>query len=167
MKTLSSLLLIGLTAFASHSSHAGSVAATINGIDYPTELKNWRVIGNSYRMDNNTQRVILGNDIAIKAARSGKTNPWPEKTILAKLVWKNTAHPQWNTAIVPKEFIHSEIMVKDSIAYKSTGGWGFARWTGTTQKPHGKTKSFAKNCFSCHGSAKNTDFVFTIPATIP
>ena len=147
--------------------HAKSILPTANGIQYPAALKNWRVIASSYRTDNNTQRVILGNSIAIKAARSGNTNPWPKGSTLAKLVWKNTEHPDWKSAIIPGKFIHSEIMIKNAEKYKSTGGWGYARWKGETQQPYGKDKSFTQECLTCHSQVKKSDYVFTIPAKIP
>jgi len=148
-------------------SFAKNVAPAANGIQYPEGLKNWRVIASSYRTDNNTQRVILGNNIAITAARTGKTNPWPKGSTLAKLVWKNKEHAEWSAAIVPGKFIHSEIMIKDSVKYQSTGGWGYARWKGEEQRPYGKNKAFTKECIACHTHVKKNDFVFTIPAIIP
>lgn len=147
--------------------HAENVSPAVNGIQYPVGLKNWRVIASSYRTDNNTQRVILGNTIAINASRSGNIKPWPKGSILAKLVWKNTEHPQWKEAIVPGEFVHSEIMVKDAVKYKTTGGWGYARWKGDTQEPYGKDESFSEECLACHTKVSKSDYVFTIPAKIP
>jgi len=159
-----SLLLIPLI---SNSIQAETVLSTANNIQYPTGLKNWRVIASSYRTDNNTQRVILGNNIAIKASRSGQTNPWPKGAILAKLVWKSSKHPDWPSAIIPGEFVHTEIMLKDSSKYKTTGGWGYARWKGESQQPYGQDKSFAEECLACHTQVKKNDFVFTMPAQIP
>ena len=161
------LLLTGIITITSGMAQSKDILPAPNGIKQPIGLNNWRVIGTSYRTDNNTQRVILGNSIAIKAAKTGLTKPWPEGTILAKLVWKNTEHPQWNAAIVPNEFVHSEIMIKDSTKYKSTAGWGFARWKGLDQQPYGNEQSFEQECFSCHAHAKNSDHVFTIPAKTP
>jgi len=158
---------MGLILIISNHAFSETVATTANDISFPAGLKNWRVIGTSYRKDNNTQRVILGNSIAIKAARSGQIKPWPQGTILAKLVWKNSQHPQWDDAIVPGEFVHSEIMIKDAKKFASTKGWGFARWLGKKQQAYGETASFAEECLSCHTRAKSTNYVFTIPATIP
>ena len=56
---------------------AGLVQAqepTANGIEYPEGWQDWRVIATSHRTDNNTLRVILGND-AVDAARGGVTPP--------------------------------------------------------------------------------------------
>ena len=57
-----------------------------NGIELPKDYKDWRLIAPSYRSDHGSVRAILGNDIAIEAARAGKTNPWPDGAILAKIV---------------------------------------------------------------------------------
>ncbi|RJQ56139.1 MAG: cytochrome P460 [Nitrospiraceae bacterium] len=138
-----------------------------NGITMPEGYKDWRLIAPSHRSDNNTIRAVLGNDIAIKAAREGKTNPWPDGTIFAKLVWKNRAHEKWPAATIPGDFVHAEFMHKDSKKYESTGGWGFARWLGMEQKPYGKDAGFVQECFGCHTPVKDNDYVFTYPVSLP
>lgn len=143
------------------------IPAVANGIELPQAYKDWKVINVSHRTDNQTLRLILGNPIAIQAARSGQINPWPEGSILGKVVWKDSEHPQWQAATVPDGLIHSEFMVKDSKKYAKTGGWGFARWKGMKQIPHGEEASFEQKCFSCHQAAKSTDWVFTQPALLP
>ena len=146
---------------------AGDVAPAPNGITLPENYRDWRVIASSSRIDNNTLRVILGNDIATQAARAGNTNPWPDGTILGKMVWKNTTLKAWEKAVVPGEFVHAEFMFKDAEKWQDTGGWGFARWTGLDQKPYGKDADVVNECFSCHTPVKNNDYVFTHPASIP
>ncbi|WP_221895882.1 cytochrome P460 family protein [Bathymodiolus japonicus methanotrophic gill symbiont] len=87
MRILTLLIILNVLICLPSISHAQNVPEAPNGIAYPQGLTNWRVIGTSLRSDNNTQRVILGNSIAIKAARA-KTDKlvWPKGTILAKLV---------------------------------------------------------------------------------
>jgi len=138
-----------------------------NGIALPEGYKNWAVIGSSHREDNKTLRVILGNDIAMKAAPAGETNPWPDGSILGKLVGKDAVHPQWQKATVPGEFVHAEFMLKDGNQYRDTGGWGFARWKGLDQKPYGEDASFVQECFSCHTPVNGNDYVFTHPSPMP
>ena len=112
-------------------------------------------------------RAILGNDAAIKAARNGKTNPWPDGAVLGKVVWKQTTEENWPTAIAPKEFVHAEFMFKDAKKWASTGGWGYARWKGAELKPYGNDASFAQECVGCHTPVKQRDYVFTTPALMP
>ena len=148
--------------------HAGdAISPAPNGITFPGGYKDWRIISSSHRLDNNTLRVILGNQTAIEAARSGRTNPWPDGAILGKLVWKDSILPSWEKAVVPGEFVHAEFMIKDSKQYQNTGGWGFARWKGMQQEPYGQNASFVNECFGCHIPVKENDYVFTHPSIIP
>ncbi len=159
--------LLGCLMLINPLCYAKPVPETANGIKYPSNLKNWRLIASSYRQDNNTQRVILGNSIAINAARSTIQAGWPNGSMLAKLVWKNKQHPQWKPAIIPGKLLHTEIMIKNDKKFRSTGGWGYARWKGEQLTPYGKDKSFAQECYSCHNQVKETDYVFTFPAQLP
>lgn len=108
--------------------------------------------------------MILGNKIAVKAARSGQTNPWPDGAILAKVAWKNNNLDKWPSAIVPGKFVHAEFMFKDSKKYKESYGWGWARWLGIEQTSFNKGN---KVCTACHTPVKDRDWVYTIPAKFP
>ena len=135
-----------------------------NGIDYPSGWQNWQTIAVSHRTDNKTLRVILGNDIAIKASRQNKTNPWPNGTVLAKVVWKDTISSEWKEATVPGKFVHAEFMIKDDKKYAKTKGWGWARWVSLEKKPFNKGMQV---CINCHIPVKKNDWVYTKPAKFP
>jgi hypothetical protein len=55
-------------------------------IQLPVNYKDWAVISATHRTDHKSIRIIVGNDIAIKAARSGQTNPWPDGSVIGKMV---------------------------------------------------------------------------------
>lgn len=101
---------------------AENTIAPSHGIDYPQGWQSWSTIAVSHRTDNETIRTILGNDIAVKAARAGNTNPWPDGAILGKVVWKDTQLENWPTATVPGKFVHAEFMFKDASKYTDTYG---------------------------------------------
>lgn len=155
------LLLVGVSpgVLASETSPAPS-----HGITYPAGWKDWATIAVSHRNDNGTLRVILGNDVAVAAARSGKTDPWPDGAILGKVVWKDTELENWQAATAPGEFVHAEFMFKDSERYSETHGWGWARWVGLSQEPF---DGGMQVCVSCHTPVKDRDWVFTDPAELP
>ncbi|MCB1909778.1 MAG: cytochrome P460 family protein [Rhodocyclaceae bacterium] len=166
--TRSALAVLGFAAAVLPAAPAAAqVAAAPNGIELPAGYRDWRVIASSHREDNKTLRVILGNDAAIAAARAGNTNPWPDGSVLAKLVWKDGRHAAWESAIVPEAFVHAEFMIKDSKRFADTGGWGFARWKGMAQTPYGENAEFVQECFGCHLPVKDNDYVFTHPAMLP
>lgn len=157
-----------LCALAVLGAHGADPRPTANGIELPKGYKDWRVIAVSDRSDNKTMRAIVGNDIAVAAARAGKTNPWPEGAVIGKIVWKRATDPLWAPATVPGELVHVEFMLKDTAKFAATGSWGYARWRGMALEPHGKDAAgAAQECFACHGTAKGQDFVFTKPAVMP
>ena len=132
------LLVLSLSSTATLVSSASQAPAPSHGIIYPKGWQNWSTIAVSHRIDNNTLRVILGNDEAVKAARKGNTNPWPDGAILGKVVWKDTQLENWKAATVPGNFVHVEFMFKNSEKYSQSYGWGWARWVGLAQKPFTK-----------------------------
>lgn len=138
-----------------------------NGIELPADFADWRLISISARADNDTMRAILGNKAAVKAAREGRVNPWPDGAVLAKVAWKRAGLQEWPAASVPGDFAQVEFMIKDSRKYAQTGGWGFARWVGKDLKPYGSGAGFAGECFACHQPVKKRDYVFTLPAALP
>jgi hypothetical protein len=161
---VSSLFFTGMSVAAD----TASIPPAPNGIAFPADYPNWRVISISHRTDNKSMRVILGNDVAIEAARAGNTNPWPDGAVLGKLVWKETTVSHWPAAIAPDKFVHAEFMFRDSKKWADNGtGWGWARWVGKAQKPYGKDADFSQECISCHTPVKGNDWVFTTPALFP
>jgi hypothetical protein len=158
------LVVLSLLSLATLADAAGQGPAPSHGISYPAGWQNWGTIAVSHRIDNKTIRVILGNDAAVKAARTGDTNPWPDGAILGKVVWKGKQLENWKAAVAPGNFVHAEFMFKDSKKYAQSYGWGWARWVGLQKKPFDKG---AQVCISCHTPVKDRDWVFTDPAVFP
>ena len=140
--------------------------STSGDISFPADYKDFRLIALSQRSDDQTLRVILGNNIAVEAARSGKTNPWPNGAILAKLGWKHKQSPVFPTATLPDTFTSTAIMIKDTVKYAATGGWGWGEWNGLDKQAYNKS-GFAHECVACHTKVKDQDLVFTRPAPLP
>ena len=66
---------------------ADDESTPIFGIKIPPGYRDWRLISVAHEEGNlNDLRAILGNDVAIKAAREG-TLPYPDGTIIARLAW--------------------------------------------------------------------------------
>src|SRR5712671_5095699 len=138
-------------------------ATPIFGVKIPSGYRDWKLISVAHEEGNlNDLRAILGNDIAIKAAREG-TLPFPDGSIVARIAWsydpleessKAFGSPQSFVAGAPKNGV--QFMVKDSRKYAATGGWGFAQFN------DGKPASEAAHntCFPCHEIVKARDLVF-------
>ena len=137
-----------------------------NGIQLFKDYHGWEVVAPSYREDKGHIRIILGNPMLIKALRDG-VRPFPDGAVLAKVAWTARKHQRFPVATEPDKFVQVEFMVKDSLKYKATGGWGFARFIGNELKPYGKDANFVQECFGCHMPVKNNDYVFTGLAPVP
>ena len=157
------LVLAGGAALAFGAVAQTKSAPPISAIEIPSGYRDWRLISVAHEEGSlDDLRAILGNDLAIKAARDG-TLPYPDGAIIARLSWrydplaeseKAFGHPQSFVAGPPKNGV--QFMIKDSKKYASTGGWGFAEFD------DGKPASEAMHamCFSCHETVKARDFVF-------
>lgn len=166
MKFLLTTTVVLMLSFLVHDPARAADPAP-NGISYPEGWQDWAVVATSYRTDNQTIRVILGNDVAVEAARNGQTNPWPDGAVLGKVVWKETDLPGWEAAKAPGAFVHAEFMFKNAAKYSATAGWGWARWRGADQVPYGENAEFSQECIGCHTPMADRDYVFTDPAILP
>jgi len=138
-----------------------SVAPAPNGIAFFPDYKDWKAISSTERSDNHTMRVILGNDVAVKAIAENHINPWPNGTAFAKVAWFQQADEKGLVRTGP--FFQVEFMIRDSQKYAGTKGWGWARWRGADLKPYGKDANFTNECVGCHNPVASADFVFTSP----
>jgi Haem-binding domain/Cytochrome P460 len=138
-----------------------AVQPSPNGIAFLPDYKNWKFIASTVRFDAYTMRVILGNDVAIKAIADNRTNPWPDGTTFAKVGWFQ--QPDEHGLIRAGAFFKVGFMIKDSVKYASTAGWGWAEWAGTQHKPYGDGPDFARECVTCHNPQRKSDYTYTTP----
>jgi hypothetical protein len=138
------------------------VKPEFNGVAFHPDYKNWKAISSTDRVDNHTMRVILGNDVAVKAIADGHINPWPDGSSFAKVAWLQS-QPDEQGVVKTGAFVQVEFMTKDAAKYASTEGWGFGRWRGTDLKPYGKDAGFQNECTGCHAPMAKNDYVYTMP----
>ena len=146
----------------------GVVADAPGGFSFPSKYKNWPVLSVSQSAEKDTLRVVMGNLTAVRAARKGQTNPWPDGAILASALWKHAPGADPNGTISTGEFIRVEFMFKDVEAYAANdSGWGWARWNSTDLIPYGETEAVGEECRDCHTKVSGNDWVFMTPANLP
>ncbi|MCX4244023.1 cytochrome P460 family protein [Paraliomyxa miuraensis] len=153
----------------------GAAEAHVNGMTLDEGLLEWRFISVHHRLANTQMRVVLGNQTAVDAARAGDTNPWPEGTVLADVVFAASAAglEDWPDMIAPQSLAAIAVMERDAATFAMTGEWGYALWAnGAGGLAPGGADGVADDdttCFGCHnifvGGAN--DFVFTSPGPLP
>lgn len=144
---------------------------TSNDLTLPEDILDWRVIGAASRESdpNPTIRVIVGNDLAVEAARSGNTNPWPDGAMLAHYSWNiGDNNPDAPTSVNAATFNAFTLMVKNAVDYEADGGWAYGAWA-TPELTPPAAANFDQACVDCHTSSvgPDNDFVFTRPGVLP
>ena len=162
---IAAAIALGLIAFITPApGHADAQPTPIFLAEIPHGYRNWRWISSAHEEGNlNSLGAILGNDVAITAYRDGKLT-FPDGTMIAALHYRHVPSEENNKvfgqaqSFVPGPPTNIQFMVKDSIKYAATGGWGFGHFS-TDGKPADTV--FMKSCFPCHEKTKTTDLVFT------
>src|ERR671917_2566182 len=102
-RTVSALVAVAALAgvvahVAPASGQADGEAAPIFGVRLPPGYRDWRLISvarEEGKLDD--LRAILGNDLAVAAAREGKL-PYPDGAVIARLAWAHVASEENNKA---------------------------------------------------------------------
>ena len=158
-----SLAILTMAALAVPAAPADDAAAPAIVTTIPRGYRDWRVISVAHEEGNfHSFAIVLGNDTAIDAYRSGKL-PYPDGTIIAALHYHHVASAENDKvfgrpqSFVPGPPTNVQFMIKDSTRYAATGGWGFGQFV------NGKPADAAglKTCFPCHNEIKARDLVFT------
>lgn len=154
--------LAGVIPGGAPASQAAGSAASI--FPLPAGYRQWQLISVAHEEGKlNDLRAILGNDIAIAAARRGDRE-YPDGAIVARVAWNYVplaesarafGQVQSFVAGAPKNGV--QFMVKDAKKFAATGGWGYAQFD--DGKPAGGET--ANTCFACHSIVKARDFVFS------
>jgi hypothetical protein len=151
----------GTAALKEPSISLAAVRPEWNGTQFDPSFENWKLIAITDRGDNNSFRMILGNEVAVNAAQSGHISPWPDGVRLAKIAWQQEIGA--DGVLHPGKFIQVELMQKGAHVYKSTDGWGWGRWRGLDLKPYGNDAAFVNECTGCHQPVRGNDYVYTEP----
>ncbi|OQP61192.1 hypothetical protein A3860_05625 [Niastella vici] len=134
-----------------------SLPVSANGIKHMPEYRNWQVMSTTSRLDNGTMRVMYANPVAYNAIKTGRINPWPNGSVIVKLVWEKLVTASGD--IRPGKFLNVQYMVRDSEKFKDTKGWGYAKFETPALKPDNESPS---KCASCHQAANQTGYVFDL-----
>lgn len=129
-------------------------------IAYPEGYRNWVHIKTGLVTPENPNfkfsggfHHIYANEIAMKGYMSGN---FPEGSVLVFDVLDAITQ---NGNIQESTRNHVDVMVKDSLKFASTGGWGFEEFKGDSHTEKVLTTAVKTTCANCH--AKQSNYVFS------
>lgn len=139
------------------------VGADSPGLKYPEGYRSWTHVKSMlihskdhplYDPFGGLHHVYV-NDKGAKALKNGGT--YPDGSVV---VFDLYDVKEDNGAYVATERKFIGVMVKDSKKYKETGGWGWDVFKGNSTTG-GNVKDAKTECFNCHASQKESDYVFS------
>lgn len=156
-------LLLGAAAI--EASRLEGDASPVYGVHLPAGYRQWPVASVAHEAGGlGDIRVILGNDIAMRAFRSGH-RPFPDGSVIARVAWQLVPSARNNAifgraqSFVAGDPTNVQIVVKNSRKYAATGGWGYGQFENGKANPD---KALIETCFACHARLPaSADFTFT------
>jgi hypothetical protein len=170
--------LAGVAAYQAAADNMPTVspaAASITAGKLPEGYRDWPLIAVAQEEGKlNDLRAVLGNDIAIKAAKAmttgagaGAKQAYPDGSVIARLAWDHEAlaesaaafgTAQSYVAVHPKNGV--QFMIKDAKKFAATGGWGYAQFNDGKLTIASADAQKTATCFACHQAVTSRDFVF-------
>jgi hypothetical protein len=132
------------------------------GVSYPTGYRDWVHVKSMLIFDQNHPLYnpfgglhhIYVNAKGLSVHKKGGS--FPDGTVIVfDLLEANMDHGAYLEG--PRKFIG--VMQKDSKKFQETGGWGFDAFEKDTKNSF--VKDGGKNCYNCHLSVKEKDYVFS------
>jgi hypothetical protein len=165
------LAVLGGIALAAQDRYSLQVPGGLAFADFKG-YEDWQVVSISHNGDK--MALILGNPAMIEAYKSGipgNGKPFPDGARMAKTHWIATKREDQPGEPVVAGALHDvDFMVKDSVKFADSGGWGYAEFefdpAMKTFRPGDTSDSppqehDAKCGFACHTIVADKDYVYT------
>lgn len=159
------LRLIVLTATAMMTCSLSLWARSDDAVPYPAGYRQWvhvktALVGpkSPFFASSGGIHHLYANDKALEGYRTGR---FPDGSVVVAdfLETQEPAALPGITAEGARRRV--DVMVKDSQRYAATAGWGFESFRGDSQTERTVTREVAAQCFACHASQKERDYVFS------
>jgi hypothetical protein len=99
---------------------------------------------------------IYANPLAVKGFESGD---FADGSVIVFDLLEFTTQPNQTTTEGARR--HVDVMAKDRVRFKDTGGWGFEEFKPATGKAGVLSNEAAQACFKCHAGRKEQGGVFS------
>lgn len=130
-------------------------------VAYPEGYRDWAHVKSAMISPNHKNFAAMGGFTHIYAnpqAMTGyRTRAFPEGSVIA-FDWLTMTDAAGAYLEGPRRQL--DVMVKDSVKFASTGGWGFQRFVGDSKTEH-STTLLPQQCFACHNSLKKDGLVLS------
>lgn len=139
----------------------GAVTTALPPVDYPEGYRNWKHVKSTLISPAHARYSATGgfqhfyaNDAALEGYR---TRAFPEGSVVV-VDWLEMSDN--GGAYTEGARRQIDVMVKDSLRYKQSGGWGFQRFM-KDSKTELAVAPTPQECFACHNRLKKDELVLS------
>jgi hypothetical protein len=132
-----------------------------NEVPYPEDYRRWthiksKIVGEKSKgfQINGGLNHTYGNELAVEGFLTGE---FPEGSAIVFDV-RITQEDSSDFSVNEVRRKRIDVMIKDSIKYKATGGWGYGQFINDSKTNRIITLEEAQRCYNCHSSSKNYVF---------
>lgn len=130
--------------------------------DFLKPSKDWFLVTARYRKDNNEIRLTYANKKAYDNLLLGlNKNDYANGAVFAKVAFKTETDPLFSSSEVPSASKRYQLMIFDSVKYKSTDGWGYALFDANGYRFDEDEKKQILACHACHKIAEANKYIFS------
>jgi hypothetical protein len=152
----------GLVAAAALVSSIHALSRSDDAIPFPAAYREWAHVksvlvgpqASSFPTEGGIHHIYANS----KAMEGYRTGTFPDGSVVVYDLLETTESGGL-TLEGPQRRL--DLMVKDGLRYRETGGWGFARFTGDNRTDGTLTAEVQSRCFGCHQKRKDRDSVFS------
>jgi hypothetical protein len=133
----------------------GVSASAPDPVPYPADFRTWTFVKSGPSAARGGVHHIFANERAMDGYKTGR---FPDGAVIVFDLIATT-----DMAAMPKDGPRKlvDVMVKDSVKYAATGGWGFEEFLGDSQTNRVLNEQSQQACFACHTQWKDRDYVFS------
>jgi hypothetical protein len=129
-------------------------------IPFPSDYRNWTHIKTAINNPAFGSHAGFHHIYANKKAVDGyKTGRFTDGSIIVFDVLESIQ--QKNADVIEGKRKLIDMMLKDSLKYKETGGWGYQEFIYSDSNAIKVLIPTRQQCFSCHTSQKENDYIFS------
>lgn len=141
---------------------ASPVPEATKSVDYPDGYRRWTHVRSALIGPESSAHKRFGglhhiyaNNLAMQGFETGK---FPDGSVLVFDLLEIQTKDGVTTEGA-RRFI--DVMQKNSKTFGETGGWGFEEFRGNSQTERSLNEQAKAECFACHTSRQQQDFVFS------
>ncbi len=127
---------------------------------FPEDYRSWThiktAVNNPSFVTHSGFHHIYGNKKATKGYKTGK---FPDGSIIVFDVLESVE--QKNGDVIEGKRKLVDVMVKDRVKFKETGGWGYEEFVYNEDSQKKALRPTKTQCFECHAAQKDIDYVFS------